>query len=154
VPGHSPASKEWIVLMIGLLVASPALRAEERRPTVAPSRPSIARSRSTRPSPRRTSTSRARAITRAISPTPRCADLLLASPSAAQPTSRQYFPSDSAHRDQRGRHRRAALDSAARAALDLAALQLFRPSLSTADVFDYDQHAVGIPLNVNLARAL
>src|SRR5262249_57731869 len=94
------------------------------------------------------------AMRRGFSRTPRCADLLPASPSAAQPTSRQSSPSDSAHRDQRGRHRRAALDSAARAALDLAALQLFRPSLSTADVFDYDQHAVGIPLNVNLARAL
>jgi tetratricopeptide (TPR) repeat protein len=80
-------------------------------------------------------------------------DLLRASPSAADPVSRQYFLRDSPRREHRiGFDTRLSVPLAEPFSLSL--LYSYRDNLSSADVFDYDQHVVGFLLNVNLARAL
>jgi tetratricopeptide (TPR) repeat protein len=80
-------------------------------------------------------------------------DLLRASPSTSQPTSRQYFLSDRDRYDQRvGFDARLSIPLAEPFSLSL--LYSYLDNLSTANVFDYDQHVVGFLLNVNFARAL
>jgi tetratricopeptide (TPR) repeat protein len=66
---------------------------------------------------------------------------------------RQYFLSDSPHRDQRiGFDARLSIPLAEPFSLSL--LYSYQDNLSSADVFDYDQHVVGFLLNANFARAL
>ena len=78
---------------------------------------------------------------------PHSTDLLRASPG------RQYFLSDSPRRDQRvGFDARLSIPLAEPFSVSL--LYSYLDNLSSADVFDYDQHVVGFLLNVNFARAL
>ena len=74
-------------------------------------------------------------------------DLFRASPG------RQYFLSDSPRRDQRvGVDARLSIPLAEPFSISL--LYSYLDNLSSADVFDYDQHVVGFLLHVNFARAL
>ncbi len=72
---------------------------------------------------------------------------------AAQPIPQQYFLSDSARSDER-------IGFDARLSIPLvdpfsvSVLYSYLDNLSSADVFDYDQHVVGFLLNVNFARTL
>lgn len=80
-------------------------------------------------------------------------DLMRASATTTQPIARQYFLSDSPRRED-------AFSADARLAIPLvepfsASITYgYRDNLSTADLFDYDQHVIGLLLNATFARAL
>ena len=76
---------------------------------------------------------------------------LLAASSATTP--RQYFLSDQPHRDQRTTFD-ARLSIPIVEPCSVSLLYSYRINQSTADAFDYDEHAVGLLFNVHLARAL
>ena len=77
-------------------------------------------------------------------------DDVLAASSASDPE--QYFLSDDPHRDQR-----VSFDARLSVPIidpcSVSLLYGFRNNHSTADAFDYDEHAVGLMFNVYLARA-
>jgi tetratricopeptide (TPR) repeat protein len=77
-------------------------------------------------------------------------DDLLAASSTTTP--RQYFLSDEAHRDQRVTFD-ARLSVPIIEPCSVSLLYSYRRNESTADAFDYDEHAVGLLFNVHLARA-